>query len=51
MTIHPRTNPSGRKVIRRRKKEERGEKNNEFSGHYVCLAACLQRSVESRILI
>jgi hypothetical protein len=32
-----------RKVIRRRREKEIREKNNEFSGHYVCLAARLQR--------
>jgi hypothetical protein len=45
----PRTNPSGRKVIRRREKwkERGGEKNNEFSGHFVCHAARLQRRTGS----
>jgi hypothetical protein len=42
----PRTTPSGRKVIRYRRKKER-EKNSEFSGAYVCHAARLQRHTES----
>jgi hypothetical protein len=30
-----------------KREEERGEKNNEFSGHFVCHAACLQRRTGS----
>jgi hypothetical protein len=34
---------SERRSERRRREEKEREKNNEFSGHYVCLAARLQR--------
>jgi hypothetical protein len=39
--------PSGRKVIRYRKRKERKKKKNEFSGHFVCHAARLQRCTGS----